>query len=143
MEEVAANTNEANLPSAVVVSELNDNLQFDIYVGDDGKLHKIKGGADTALNFSRSADFKSVYYQQCNGNSDSFSYTVPDQVSNIVAIAMETGSVSVPSGYYLKANVCPGYRIYAYFYKVKKGETYRFSLSSPLNLSTYLQVCAG
>lgn len=24
----------------------------DIYVGDDGKLHKTKGGADTVLNFS-------------------------------------------------------------------------------------------
>ena len=31
----------------------------DIYVGDDGKLHKTKGGADSVLNFS---SIKKIYY---------------------------------------------------------------------------------
>lgn len=29
----------------------------DIYVGDDGKLHKVKDGADTVLPFSSGSDF--------------------------------------------------------------------------------------
>lgn len=33
-------------------SLLNSNLVSDIYVGDDGKLHKVQGGADTVLPFS-------------------------------------------------------------------------------------------
>ena len=34
------------------VNELNASLVSDIYVGDDDKLHKVIGGADTVLNFS-------------------------------------------------------------------------------------------
>ncbi len=52
MEEVEANTNETNLVSAPVIRELNDNLVSNIYVGTDGKLHKVQGGADTVLPFS-------------------------------------------------------------------------------------------
>lgn len=32
---------------------LNNDLVSDIYVGDDGKLHKVQGGADTVLPFSK------------------------------------------------------------------------------------------
>ncbi len=41
------------------IDGLNDNLVSNIYVGDDGKLHKVQGGADTALNFS--SGIKPVY----------------------------------------------------------------------------------
>ena len=33
---------------------LNSSLVSDIYVGDDGNLHKVIGGADTVLNSSNS-----------------------------------------------------------------------------------------
>lgn len=36
---------------------INSSLVSDIYVGNDGKLHKTKGGADTVLNFSGSASY--------------------------------------------------------------------------------------
>lgn len=36
----------------IQIKHLNSNLISDIYVGDDGKLHKVQGGADTVLNFS-------------------------------------------------------------------------------------------
>lgn len=34
----------------------NNSLVSDVYVGDDGKLHKVIGGADTVLNFKSKAD---------------------------------------------------------------------------------------
>ena len=34
---------------------LNSSLVSDIYVGDDGNLHKVQGGADTVLPFSSGA----------------------------------------------------------------------------------------
>ena len=37
---------------ATVVSDLNQSLVVDIYVGDDGKLHKVQGGADSVLPFN-------------------------------------------------------------------------------------------
>ncbi len=43
----------------------------DVYVGDDGKLHKIKGGADTVLNFSQLSEESLVFISpqlQCSAN---------------------------------------------------------------------------
>ena len=57
-EQVEANTNTANIPSAVVVGEIINNLVSDIYVGSDGKLHKVVGGADTVLPFNSKAVLK-------------------------------------------------------------------------------------
>lgn len=53
----------------------------DIYVGDDGKLHKTKGGADTVLNFSGAKYPEMTLYSnsnvviQVNGKSLSFNMT--------------------------------------------------------------------
>lgn len=33
--------------------QLNNNLVSNVYVGTDGKIHVVKGGADTGLNFSK------------------------------------------------------------------------------------------
>lgn len=41
------------------VAELNSSLVSDIYVGEDKKLHKIIGGADSVLNFSKTT---ALYY---------------------------------------------------------------------------------
>lgn len=69
MEEVAANTNEDNLPSAVVVSELYDNLQFpdgvgfypDIKNGERGYNTDPARGAGTFCPFSKGLDKMPVY----------------------------------------------------------------------------------
>ena len=36
---------------------LHQSLVSNIYVGDDGKLHKVQGGADTVLPFSSDSSF--------------------------------------------------------------------------------------
>ena len=44
----------------MVKSVTNSSLVSDIYVGEDKKLHKIIGGADTVLNFSQTTTV--LYY---------------------------------------------------------------------------------
>lgn len=55
-EEIEANTESGKSAGALgvkeMVNELSNDLVSDIYVGDDGKLHKVQGGADTVLPFS-------------------------------------------------------------------------------------------
>ena len=44
-----------------LLPELNDNLVSNIYVGTDGKLHKVQGGADTVIPFNnKPKDFSTV-----------------------------------------------------------------------------------
>ena len=38
--------------SAAALNQVNRNFVSNIYVGDDGKLHKVQGGADSVLPFS-------------------------------------------------------------------------------------------
>lgn len=52
MDEVNAVTQEGYGVDALVVKELNNSLVANIYVGSDGKLHKVQGGADSVLPFS-------------------------------------------------------------------------------------------
>lgn len=60
---------------------INSSLISDIYVGDDGKLHKTKGGADTVLNFSGAKYPEMTLYSSSNvvipvnGKSLSFNMT--------------------------------------------------------------------
>lgn len=71
IEQVSANTNPENIAGAAVAKELINNLVSDVYVGDDGKLHKIKGGADTVLNFSQLSEESLVFISpqlQCSAN---------------------------------------------------------------------------
>lgn len=52
MDAINAITQEGYAPDALALKEVNNSLVSDIYVGDDGKLHKVQGGADTVLPFS-------------------------------------------------------------------------------------------
>lgn len=55
LEQVTAAATAGNVTAPVgagALAEVNSSLVSDIYVGDDKKLHKIIGGADTVLNFS-------------------------------------------------------------------------------------------
>lgn len=54
-EEIEANTSENMIAGADAVKEVYNSLVSDIYVGDDGNLHKVVGGADTVLPFSSGA----------------------------------------------------------------------------------------
>lgn len=54
-EEIEANTSENIIAGAEAVKEVYSSLVSDIYVGDDGNLHKVVGGADTVLPFSSGA----------------------------------------------------------------------------------------
>ena len=63
---------------------LNSSLVSNIYVGSDGKLHKVQGGADTVLNFSASASYPEfTLYSNSNivvpvkGNTLSFDMQTP------------------------------------------------------------------
>ena len=47
------------------------NFVGDIYVGDDGKLHKVQGGADSVLPFSN-GDIRSIISGLTQTGSDSF-----------------------------------------------------------------------
>lgn len=51
-EEVSANTNAENVTGALAAKEIINDLVSNVYVGTDGKIHVVKGGADTGLNFS-------------------------------------------------------------------------------------------
>ena len=51
-EEIEANTSENMIAGAEAVKEVYSSLVSNIYVGSDGKLHKVQGGADSVLPFS-------------------------------------------------------------------------------------------
>ena len=46
-------TSKGFLTDALALKEVNSSLVADIYVGDDGNLHKVQGGADSVLPFSK------------------------------------------------------------------------------------------
>ena len=52
MDEVNAVEQEGYGVDALVVKQLSNSLVSNIYVGDDGKLHKVQGGADSVLPFN-------------------------------------------------------------------------------------------
>lgn len=50
--EVSAATQQNTIAGALALKEVNSSLVSNIYVGEDGKLHKVQGGADSVLPFS-------------------------------------------------------------------------------------------
>ena len=72
-EEIEANTEAGKAAGALAVQEmfgaLNDNLVSDIYIGDDGKIHKVQGGADSVLPFSSTKKFTLKVTAQGSGGS--------------------------------------------------------------------------
>lgn len=70
----------------------------DLYVGDDGKLHKIQGGADTVLPFSGGLSIISYVSSQ----TDSYCYLKKEELSHISSIEVSTNdnaNISVNIGY--------------------------------------------
>lgn len=51
-EEMQGNTLPGKVVDALVVKDIDSSLVSNIYVGDDGKLHKVQGGADSVLPFN-------------------------------------------------------------------------------------------
>ena len=62
----------------------------DIYVGDDGKLHKIQGGADSVLPFNK----ESCYISPTGGNIPTYASIYLGRVGNIIG------------GYRVKDGIC-------------------------------------
>lgn len=52
MSAIQVNTQSNYIAGAKAVKEVIDSLVSNIYVGSDGKLHKVQGGADTVLPFN-------------------------------------------------------------------------------------------
>lgn len=65
LEEIEASTNlDGKIPSAAALKEVNNSFVSNIYVGSDGKLHKVQGGADSVLPFSSG----NYYYRAFKGS---------------------------------------------------------------------------
>lgn len=54
IEEISANTSGGKFAGALALKNVNNSFVSNIYVGKDGKLHKVQGGADSVLPFSSS-----------------------------------------------------------------------------------------
>ena len=55
--EVSAATQQNTIAGALALKEVNSSFVSNIYVGSDGKLHKVQGGADSVLPFSKKVIF--------------------------------------------------------------------------------------
>lgn len=95
-----ASTSSHIAASAKAVHTLSNNLVSDVYVGNDGKLHKVQGGADTALPFSRTSLASAIIArkeasrgQSGVASSVTCTYTVPEQYYGRDAIVIFTGAV--------------------------------------------------
>lgn len=101
------------------VTELSTNL-IDIYVGEDGKLHKVKGGADSVLPFSsgllilscRLKNSKGCKYSPTYFSNVSISYASSKQVVTLSVLKDIKGilamNVHVTSAYQMKFSSSSG-----------------------------------
>ena len=60
LDTIGAITQPGFIPDALALKDVNDSLVSDIYVGEDGKLHKVQGGADSVLPFSSGGDYLKI-----------------------------------------------------------------------------------
>ena len=100
LEEIEANTDAGRFAGALAVKEINSNLNkslIDIYVGDDGKLHKVQGGADSVLPFNKTPSFgeetKHITYARLNSGGDFFNITFSHNIIGIKNISWNGGSL--------------------------------------------------
>lgn len=72
---------------------LNNSFVSNIYVGSDGKLHKVQGGADSVLPFS-SGDYYLLFAASVNSSYTGGTYTVSKDVypSKLLATSSTTQS---------------------------------------------------
>lgn len=89
------------------VNQLNSSLVSNIYVGSDGKLHKVQGGADSVLPFNSGVDFSkekaTLVLAMSQNNFGGGSYTCDEDCYIILSKASCTytglgGSLVVTSG---------------------------------------------
>ena len=74
LEEIEASTNlDGKIPSAAALKEVNNSFVSNIYVGSDGKLHKVQGGADSVLPFSSN---KRYSYSWTSSNNEQKTLTL-------------------------------------------------------------------
>ncbi len=80
-EEIEANTSENMIAGAEAVKEVYSSLVSDIYVGEDKKLHKVIGGADTVLPFSSGCILIPTWYAILNGGNTYIAFDTTDYTS--------------------------------------------------------------
>ena len=77
VEEIDANTESGKIAGALAIKKIKEDVNsnlIDIYVGDDGKLHKVQDGADSVLPFKRA--------QTSFSGSSQFYYRSSDKVNH-------------------------------------------------------------
>ena len=75
---------------------LNRSLVADIYVGEDGKLHKVQGGADSVLPFSSGGDYLKIAVGKASVDSGgSTTITIPEAFTCARIFYIKYGNTSV------------------------------------------------
>lgn len=114
----------------------------DIYVGDDNKLHKVIGGADTVLPFSKGVTQGTVLNDQ---KYLPYTHTVSEDANYTIIVAVYSGTPivqvdSATKGYAkLYQEGSPIYNHYYYLLgKLKKGQKVTLSKSSGASAHYYM-----
>ena len=102
--------------------ELNNNLVSDVYVGDDGKLHKVIGGADTVLPFSGVA---SNLYAHKESNSAGAKYNIVNNSKYVVVSAFSSteDKFTISDGILVGTSTAPAGFVTACYRDVPAGAT--------------------
>lgn len=100
-EEIEANTEAGKAAGALAMKNmftaLNDNLVSNIYVGTDGKLHKVQGGADTVIPFNnKPKDFSTVLKTTIYAYGSQHAINVNVRLSNGV-LSITGGNINTDS----------------------------------------------
>nr|DAR30087.1 MAG TPA: hypothetical protein [Caudoviricetes sp.] len=74
------------------INELNSSLVSDIYVGDDGNLHKVVGGADTVIPFKKLTLADEIDYSN-------YEYTTNGLDPEVYNKANSKGATLISGGY--------------------------------------------
>lgn len=91
-EEIQANTTAGKVAGALPVKELYSSLVSDIYVGDDGNLHKVVGGADTVIPFKKLTLADEIDYSN-------YEYTTNGLDPEVYNKANSKGATLISGGY--------------------------------------------
>ena len=73
IEEISANTSGGKFAGALALKNVNNSFVSNIYVGNDGKLHKVQGDADSVLPFSSN---KRYSYSWTSSNNEQKTLTL-------------------------------------------------------------------
>lgn len=102
VEEVEANTDDGYLMGAKAGAALINDLVSNVYVGTDEKIHVVKGGADTVLNFSS----RPISNAFSSGNTTySTSYQIPKTYNGKSFVGISSISTNVSNDDYITISV--------------------------------------